>query len=65
MDAADLRQVNVAGAIDSDIGVEIHLAPYADPDLVAGTNHVIGRHRNLVNRSKRRWNASETDPGQR
>ena len=52
MDATNLRQINVAGAIDFDVGIEVYLAPHADADFIARPDHVIGGHRNLVNGRK-------------
>ena len=59
VDAADLRQVNVTGTIDFDIGVEIDLSPHPNPHLIAGSDHVIGRHRDLVDRGKGGGNSTK------
>ncbi len=56
---ANFRDIDLAVAIDLDAVVNINLPPRAHDDLVARSDDIIGGHRNLVERRKRRWRRGE------
>ena len=53
---ANLRQVNLARAIDAHVGAEIHLSPNPNAQLVARADDIVRGHGNHVQRRERRRN---------
>ena len=63
MNFAYLGQINRTGAVDRDLGIEIDLSPYANQQLIAGAEDVVGSDIDVAQRGKgRRYLAKELSP---
>jgi hypothetical protein len=59
VDFSNLRNVDGAGPVDSEMQILADLAPSANEDLIAGANGVVGRDRNVLDGCKRIRNLRE------
>ena len=59
MNGADLREINIPGAIYPDIRLKAQLSPYANAQFVSGADDKIRRHRRQIDRSEGRRNPSK------
>src|ERR1700734_1393442 len=59
MNLADLREIDLTGAIDTQVRLNTDLAPNADAQLISGANHVVGGNRCELHGCKGRRDAAK------
>ena len=59
MNGSHFRQRDRAGAIHNKRAALVDLAPDLKADLIPGTNHIVGRDWDIVDRGKGRWRLVE------